>query len=56
MLVEGIEVFPVRYEVLFFSCLQMQSTVVKHKKDGGLSGGNFDSYNIIRVRCHIINN
>ena len=30
----------------------MQSTVVKHKKDGGLSGGNFDSYNILRVRCN----
>ena len=27
----------------------MQSTVVKHKKDGGQSGGVFDSYHILRV-------
>ena len=34
----------------FLCCVQMLSTVVKHKKDGGQSGGVFDSYNIIRVR------
>lgn len=27
----------------------MQSTVVRHKKDGGASGGVFESYNIIKV-------
>ena len=32
----------------------MQSTVVKHKKDGGSSGGVFDSYNIIRVRFYAV--
>lgn len=31
----------------------MQSTVVKHKKDGGQSGGVFDSYIIVRVSSFI---
>ncbi|XP_073238297.1 poly [ADP-ribose] polymerase tankyrase-2-like [Porites lutea] len=29
---------------------EMQSTVVKHKKDGGQSGGVFDSYIIVRIQ------
>ena len=31
----------------------MQSTVVKHKKDSGQSGGVFDSYIIVRVSSFI---
>ena len=35
--------------LIWFYRIQMQSTVVKHKKDGGVSGGVFESYNILRV-------
>ena len=31
----------------------MQSTVVKHKKDGGQSGGVFNSYIIVRVSSFV---
>lgn len=51
LLVDRTELFFVNYSVILFSYVQMLSTVVKHKKDGGQSGGVFDSYNIIRVRA-----
>ena len=49
LLVGSTELFCVSNSMFFFSRVQMQSTVVKHKKDGGQSGGFFDSYNIVRV-------
>ena len=38
---------------IYVYCIQMQSTVVKHKKDGGQSGGVFDSHIIVRVSSFI---